>query len=53
MDRVESLLAAKRLSRWPGEWQQMILELPVKESLLIAELAALLDAQPSDEESRQ
>ena len=49
MDRIEAIVATRRLAKWPREWQRMILELPAAEQLLLMELAALLDARPAGE----
>lgn len=49
MDRVETALAVKRVSRWPHGDKEFVVELTPAERELVLTLVALLDARPSDE----
>jgi hypothetical protein len=53
VDDVETRLAAKRMTRWPKEWQDTIAALPPQELEVLAELVALLDARPDEGEAER
>ena len=48
MDRVETVLAVKRVSRWSHGDREFVVELTPPERQLVLTLVALLDAKPSD-----
>lgn len=49
LDRVETVIASKRIRKWPSEWQAFVLELPDEERRLVGLSVALLDARPFDD----
>jgi hypothetical protein len=49
LDRAETVVAAKRIARWPSDWQSFVIALPANERELVVALTALLDARPGDE----
>ena len=52
MDKVESHIAAKRIARWPREWQEAVIKLTPQEQEVIGQLAVLANAMPVDEQAR-
>jgi hypothetical protein len=48
MDKVEQIVARKRMSQWPRAWRDDVLRLPPSELELLGQLVALLDVRPTD-----
>lgn len=49
LDRVESLVGARRIAKWPSDWQAFVLALPANEREMVISVTALLDARPTGE----
>lgn len=52
MDRVETIIAGKRMERWPESWKADVVRLTEHEREVLKTLVALVDARPCDEEQR-
>jgi hypothetical protein len=49
MDRAETIVATKRITRWPESWKADLVELTPHEREVVMTLVALVDARPCDE----
>lgn len=49
MDRAETIVATKRMARWPESWRADVVRLTDREREVLMTLVALVDARPCDE----
>ncbi len=49
MDKAESIIAKKRVERWPDSWKADVVELTPQEREVLLTLVALVDARPTDD----
>lgn len=48
MDRAETIVATKRMERWPQSWKADVVILTPHEREVLMTLVALVDARPAD-----
>ncbi len=54
MDKAESIIAGKRISKWSREWQEDVVRLTPREREVLGQLVVLVNATPvSDGEPGQ
>jgi len=49
VDKTETIIAKKRISKWPREWQEDVVQLTPREREVLGQLIALVDARPADD----
>lgn len=52
MDKAETIIAKKRVERWPATWKADVVELTPQEREVLLTLVALTNARPADGQER-